>query len=194
MWQWRRSWFQRPRWWVTYLLTAAAAFAVFSALARLGAPTVTTTQAVFLAGVVSVAPAWRTQRDHRAWEQLEMSASAPRAQLEAAEAVVRYRRPSTSAAVLADAIRIGELALEERGSPRGGYILAAVLASAAVVLAVVTSWWWAVVLAGVTALVVVGAVQAGALARRVGEVRAQLAAAEGADVVIDSGGAPDGRG
>lgn len=193
MWR-RRSWFQRPRWWLTYLLNAVGAFAVLVVLARLGAPMVTTTQAVFLAAVLSVEPTWRTQRDHRAWERLEMSSSAPRAQLEVAEAVVRCRRSSTSAEDVGDAIRIGELALKQRGSARGGFVAAVLLAGAAAVLSVVTSWWW-VALVGVGALgVAVGAVRAGVLARCVDELREQLAAAEGAELVIDPGRAPGGRG
>lgn len=188
MWQWRRSWFQRPRWWVRYLLTTASTFVMLQVPAWLGGPVASIAYAAFLSAVLSVGPTWRAQRDHRAWEQLEMSRATPRAQLEAAEAVVRYPRPPTSSVMLADAVRIGELALSERGSCARGSLLASVLFVAAGVLTVVTPWLWVAVFVGATGLTVgVGAVRDGALARRVGELRAQLTGVQGIGSTAEPG-------
>lgn len=92
--------------------------------------------------LLSVVAAWREQREHRPWEQLEMSTTATRAQLQAAEAVVRYGRASSDPVVPDQALRIVQLARRQAGPPAIGLTIAAVAAAALVLVAVVSNTLW----------------------------------------------------
>lgn len=182
MWQRRRSWFERPRWWADYSLSSAMTAAVMVAWGGLGAPGMSWGEVAAFSLLLPVAATWREQREYRPWEQLEMSSTATRAQLEAAEAVVRYDRASSDPVVLDQALRIIQLARRQAGSPATGLTIAAVAAAALVLVAVVSNALWPLPAAAVGLLLAAWEARwTSVLRRRQAQLHEQLAAA-GLDV------------
>jgi len=177
MWQRRRSWFERPRWWVAYLLYCASTAPVVMTLGWLGAPALSWGEITVFSVALPVVATWRDQRDHRAWEQLEMSSTATRAELEAAEAVVRYNRSSADPVVLREGLRIAELARGGSGPAISGLIVPAVVAAVLVMVAVAFQVLWPLPVAVVGLLLAGWAVRwTRTLDRRVTQLQEQLAA------------------